>query len=341
MKNSNVLAIDLAKNTLQLGKFQANGKQIYNRALSRQRLKQQLLKESPSLVAMEACSGAHYWARFARSCGHQVKLMHARSVKAFCTGQKTDQNDAQAIAVAAQQNHLHPVRVLSLDEQSAQALDRAVKLASNQCTALSNQIRGFLGEFGVVIPQGKAALRSKVPQLLDASDERLPESFRQLLQVLWQQLNCLQEQEGYLRKHLEQQVKQIESCQRLLALEGVGPISAFKLWLGLGDGSGYRNGKNAAACFGLTPKQHSSGGKERIGHISRYSADQSLRSTLFQGAMSVIRQLKKRAPNTGKERWLVALMHRRGVKIAAIALCNKTVRTAYALLSNNTIYQPR
>ena len=340
MKKSNVLAIDLAKNTLQLGKFKANGKMIYNRAYSRQRLKQQLQKEEPCLVAMEACGGAHYWARFAQSCGHQVKLLHARSVKAFCTGQKTDENDAQAIAVAAGQDHLHPVRVLSVDEQSAQALDRARKLANHQCTALSNQIRGFLGEFGVVIPQGKAALRQALPRLLDVEDRRLPESFRPLLHALWQQLDLLEGQEARLTKQLEQQVKQIEACQRLLSLEGVGPISAFKLWLGLGDGSGYRSGKNAAASFGLTPKQFSSGGKERIGHISRCSADQSLRSTLYQGAMSVIRQLKKRGPSTGKERWLLALVHRRGTKVAAIALCNKTVRTAYALLSNNTTYQP-
>jgi len=341
MKKSTVLAIDLAKTTLQLGKFEHSGKVIYNRAVSRQQLKDRLASEPPALVAMEACGGAHYWARFAKRCGHQVKLMHARSVKAFRTGQKTDRNDTQAIAIAAWQPTIRSVQVLSTEAQAAQSLDRARRLADSQCVALSNQIRGLLTEFGIVFPLGHAALQRRIHGVLEDGGNGLPDAFRELLWSLWRMLEALRAQADELQRQLTQRVQEIEACQRLLALEGVGPVGAFRLWLSLGDGAYFTSGKNAAACLGLTPKQHSSGGKERIGHISRFSADQPLRSTLYQGALAVIRQLKRRAPRTAKERWLAALVQRRGTKVAAIALANKTVRTAYALLSQHTAYQPQ
>lgn len=341
MKKSTVLAIDLAKTTLQLGKFEHGGKMVYNRALSRQQLKERLLKEPPAVVAMEACGGAHYWARFAQRCGHHVKLMNARAVKAFRTGQKTDRNDTQAIAIASGQPTVRAVPVLSTEAQAAQSLDRARRLADSQCVALSNQIRGLLSEFGIVFPQGYVALRRRIYGVLEDGVNGLPATFRELVWSLWRMLERLRAHADELQRQLERRVTEVEACRRLLALEGVGPVGAFRLWLSLGDGSGFASGKNAAACLGLTPKQHSSGGKERIGHISHVSADQPLRSTLYQGALAVIRQLKRRHPRTRKEQWLAALVQRRGVKVAAIALANKTVRTAHALLSQNTTYQPQ
>ena len=288
---------------------------------------------------MEACGGAHYWARLAQKHGHKIKLMNARAVKAFRTGQKTDKNDASAIAIAATLSSVHAVQVLSKEEQAIQSLDRARKLASNQSIALSNQIRGLLNEFGIVVAQGDAALKREIPVLLEDGENELPVCFRQLIDSLWNMLRQLLEHSQSLTQQAEESANRIPQCKRLQALEGVGPICALKLWIKLGTEESFKSGKNAAACFGLTPKQHSSGGKEVIGHISRFSADQSLRSALFLGAQAVVSRLRKRAPKTMKERWLKALIERRGTKIAAIALANKTVRTAYALLKHNSVYQ--
>ena len=339
MNNDTVLAIDLAKNTLQINKVKASGKSSYNRAVTRKQLQAILVKEKPSLVAMEACGGAHYWARLAQTHGHTVKLMDARAVKAFRPGQKTDKNDASAIAIAARQESVHTVRVLSKEEQGLQSLDTARKLASGQCVAQSNQIRGLLSEFGIVLAQGDAALNRDIPVILEDAENDLATSVRQLIDSLWSMYTRLSEHSQSLMKQVEQWAKRIPQCSKLLALEGVGPTCALKLWIKLGHCEAFKHGKNAAACFGLTPKQHSSGGKEVIGHISRFSADQSLRSALYLGAQAVINQLGKRNPKTTKERWLKALVDRRGVKIAAIALANKTVRTAYALIKHDRVYQ--
>lgn len=341
MNHPNILAIDLAKNVFQVCKTDAQGNVAFNREISRTKLKTLLCQQKPALVAMEACASAHYWARYAQEMGHQVKVINARSVKAFQTKQKTDKNDALAIATAAPLAHLHSVKVHTVEEQALQALARARELALVQQIAQSNQIRGLLSEFGVVIPQGLSALRVNIPLILEDAENGLPDSFRALLQSLWTHLNGQIEQVELLTKQLEASVRTDPICQQLIALEGVGPLGALGLALRLGRGENFANGREASANIGLTPKQHSSGGKERFGHISKRSADKRLRSVLFQGALSVITQIMTRPAKTQKEQWLKALVERRGKKVAAIALANKTVRTAHALLKNNTVYQPQ
>ena len=339
MSNNNILAIDLAKNCFQLCKLSPHGKVIYNRELSRKKLKEALAKEKIALVAMESCSGAHYWARLAKLLGHQVKVINARAVKAFQTKQKTDKNDALAIGIAAMQEHIHSVRVLSIDEQSLQALSRSRELALNQQIAQSNHIRGLLSEFGVVIPQGYAALKQHIPLILEDAENGLTEMFRRHLHRMWEALLAQLEYVVTLTNELEKNVKMNPVCQKLMKLEGVGPLGALGLALRLGKGDNFASGRDASANIGLTPKQHSSGGKERIGHVSKRSADKRLRSILFQGALAVINHAVKRVAKTNKELWLQALVARRGKKVAAIALANKTVRTAYALLKNGSSYE--
>ncbi|ANO33502.1 IS110 family transposase [Vibrio breoganii] len=340
MTKPNLLAIDLAKNVFQVCKLCPNGKVIYNREVSRAKLKEILINEKQALVAMEACGSAHYWARFAISAGHIVKVINARAVKAFQTKQKTDRNDALAIGVAAQQEHIHGTHIHSTEEQALQSLERMRHLAKVQLVAQSNQMRGVLAEFGVILPQGLSKLRKEIPFILEDADNSLPDSFRTALHRSWSHLLCQIEHLQELDRQLESLVKSHHICKKLMKLEGVGPLGALGLALRLGRGENFSNGREASANIGLTPKQNSSGGKERIGHISKYSADKRLRSILFQGALSVITHVLNRPATTNKEQWLQALVERRGKKIAAIALANKTVRTAYALLKNDSDYQP-
>ena len=340
MTKPNLLAIDLAKNVFQVCELSPNGKVMFNREVSRTKLKALLMKENQCLVAMEACSSAHYWARYAIEIGHQVKVINARAVKAFQTKQKTDRNDALAIGIAAQQVHIHGTRIHSTEEQALQSLERTRHLAKTQLVAHGNQMRGLLAEFGIVLPQGLTKLRKEVPFILEEADNLLPASFRAALYRSWAHLLCQFEYLDELEKQLESLVKSNSACQKLMKLEGVGPLGALGLALRLGKGEDFANGREASANIGLTPKQHSSGGKEHIGHISKYSADKRLRSVLFQGALSVITHVLNRPATTYKEQLLQALVVRRGKKVAAIALANKTVRTAYALLKNDSVYQP-
>ncbi|KAB2823006.1 IS110 family transposase [Aliivibrio finisterrensis] len=341
MTNHNVLAIDLAKNVFQVCKFsRETNKVIYNKELSRKKLKELLIREKISLVAMEACASAHYWARYAKEHGHEVKVINARAVKGFLVKQKTDKNDAHAIAIAATMVHIKSVGILTPEEQGLQSLERARELAKAHRTALSNQIRGLLSEFGIVFAKGFASLNKELPFLLEDAENNLPYNFRQTLHQLWEMFHCYDENLKVLEKQVEQEVKQHSMCKKLMKLEGVGPIAALGLSIRLGAADTYNNGREAAANMGLTPKQHSSGGKENIGHISKNSADKRLRSVLFQGALSVINSIENRPAKTNKELWLKALIIRRGKKVAAIAFANKTVRTAYALIKNKTEYAP-
>jgi len=339
MSYRNILAIDLAKEVFQICKTDHNGKVIYNKAVSRRKLQEILRKEKASLAAMESCATSHYWCRYAMECGHAVKPMHARTVKAFLTKQKTDKNDALAISIAALQPHVPSTRILNTEEQALQSVDRMRELAVSQRRSCSNQIRSLLNEFGITIAKGIAHLKAKLPDILEDAENGLPGMFRQSIAMAFEMLKTHIEYIADLDKKLEAEVKNNETCQKLMMLEGVGPLSAIGLTIRLGQPAIFKNGRAASASIGLTPKQHSSGGKEVIGHIAKYSADKRLRSTLYQGALAVIARVDKREARTQKEVWLKGIIQRRGKKVAAIALANKNVRTTYALIKNNTNYK--
>ncbi|MEH0691030.1 IS110 family transposase, partial [Vibrio cholerae] len=229
MNNHNILAIDLAKDVFQVCKTNSQAKVLFNREYSRQKLQELLITEKESLVAMESCCSAHYWSRFAMKYGHQVKMMDARSVKAFQTKQKTDRNDALAIAIAATQTHIHSIKVHTIDEQAMQSLERSRRLALEQQVAQSNHIRSILSEFGFTVPQGVNSLRSRLPYLLEDAENGLPFSIRRSLKTLWEHLLIQLAHVEELDEQLQGMIKTHPTCQKLIKLEGVGPLGALGL----------------------------------------------------------------------------------------------------------------
>jgi len=341
MFDCNVIAIDLAKNLFQVCKTDKNGHVIYNKAITRAKLKELLIKEKQSLVAMESCGGTHYWARFAKQAGHQVKAINARQVKAFRQGQKTDANDALAISVAARQPHIKGSRLLSAHEQCLQGIECMRDLLVKQKVSLSNQLRGLLLELGYPIAQGDTPLIHAIPEILEEAENSLTASFRFSIHLLFQRFKETIEEAKLIEKQLHEIIKKDKTCNRLQALEGVGPVCAILIKIALGNATHFKSGREAAACFGLTPVQHSSGGKEKIGAISKVIGNKKLRSALFKGALAVVSQLEKRESRSEKDVWLKALTARRGKKVAAIALANKTIRTAFAMQKHDKEYQPQ
>lgn len=341
MTNSTrVIAIDLAKNVFQVCLFDRQGEVLWNRTMRRAALSAFLAKQQPALVAMEACGGAHYWGRKVQSLGHRVVIIPPKQVSPYRQGQKTDGNDALAIGIAARQTGLKTVGVKSLEQQSVQSDKRVQEHLSDQLTASGNMLRSLLAEFGIVLAKGQGTLRRELPAILEDAENGLPLSMREGLALAFEQWRAQAEALTQIERLLQQRQRTLEPARRLCALEGVAIKNAIGLYVRIGDAQHFKNGREAAACTGLTPKQSSSGGKVRLGRIGRYTGDQRLRSSLIIGARAAVNALMKRAPRNTKELWLKNLIERRGPGRAAVALANKNVRTAWSMLRYHTEYQP-
>jgi transposase len=339
MQNSNVIGIDLAKNVMQVCKIDNHGELISNKATSPSKLKELLAKSSPSIVAMEGCGACHYWARLAQKYGHDVRVISPKKVKGFLQGHKTDANDALAIAIASTQFGMKFSQIKEEDQQSLQTLETSRKFLDKELTALNNHIRAYLYEYGITMKRGSKSLREAIVIVLDDLDTRLPMCLKNTLKLLWERYKLTIAQLKEAEKHKAVLVKQLEPCKRLMDLEGIGNVCASMLYANIGDGREFRNGRQASVYIGLTPKQHSSGGKTYMRGIDKQGGNKELRSALYQGALSVISRLPSE-PRTVKEAWLLELVKRAGVKRACIALANKTVRTAWALLATGKSYEP-
>jgi transposase len=339
MKNSNVIGIDLAKNVMQVCKIDKHGELITNKAMSPRKLKELLAKSSPSIVAMEACGACHYWARLAQKYGHDARVISPKKVKAFLQGHKTDANDALAIAIASTQLGMNFSQIKTEEQQSLQTLETSRKFLDKELTALNNHIRAYLYEYGITTNRGQKGLRETIAIVLDDIDTRLPMCLKNTLKLLWERYQLTVEQLKEAKKYKAHLVNQLEPCKRLMDLEGIGKVCASMLYTNIGDGSEFKNGRQASVYIGLTPKQHSSGGKTYLKGIDKQGGNKELRAALYQGALSVISKLPSE-PRTVKEAWLIELVKRAGVKRTCIALANKTVRTAWALLSTGKSYEP-
>lgn len=340
MEQHNVISIDLAKSSFHVYVINKNNQSTTNRSFSRQPLKNWLARQKPSLVALEACGSAHYWARQVIAMGHQVVLLPPKVVAPFRQGHKTDETDARAIAIAARQPGLKTVAVKTLEQQGLQGIERIREHWSDHLTATGNLIRGLLYEFGITVPKGQAALRNRIPEVLEDAENELPDAFRQQLAELYQAYLSHSDQLAQVEKSLSALVASQAECKRLMELEGVGPVNALGLYLAIGaQGGSFQNGREAAACIGLTPKQYSTGGVVTLGGIGKQSGNKRLRSKLIQGALSVVKVIEQRVPRNHKEAWLKALIERCGKRRAAVALANKTTRTAWAMLKHEENYQ--
>jgi len=336
MRQSNTIGVDLAKNVIQVSVVTPSNKELSNKELSRLKFAEFLGRQKPGLVAFEACATAHHWARIAAKCGHQVKIIPAIAVAPFRQGHKTDKNDALVVAEAANRPNIKVAPMKSIEQQAMQSIQRSRELVIQERTALSNHIRGLLLEFGIVIPKGLVYLRKHLPLILEDAENGLPMSYRPTLHRMAMRFRALDQDLAFMDEQIKQVVRANDGCRRLLALEGIGPIGAVLLVATLGSGEAFKNGREFAAYLGLTPKQFSSGGKTNVIGISRRVANKRLRSVLIQGARSYVHAHKQ--ATSGKDEWMLALIARGGTGKAAVALANKNVRTAWAMLTQGTEY---
>ena len=286
---------------------------------------------------MEACATAHHWARQLGGLGFEVKLMPPRYVKPYVKRNKNDAADAEAICEAVTRPTMRFASVKGTEQQGVLMLHRSRELLVRQRTMVINAIRAHMAEFGIVAPVGVPQVRKLLTIITDAEDERLPDIARISLDGLAQQFVSLQSEIIVLEKRIHAWHRSNEASLRLETIPGIGPITASALVASIADPGVFRNGRELAAWIGLVPKQNSTGGKNRLGGISK-QGDQYLRWLLVAGAMSVIRQVKR--PEATKTVWLSTMMATKPAKVTAVALANKTARTAWALLHNGGTYQP-
>jgi len=315
------------------------GKAVWKRRLSRGKWLKVLCDtvEPGTEIGMEACAGAHHWARQLIPRGYPVKIIAPQFVKPFVKSNKNDANDAQAICEAMGRPNLHPVRVKTVEQQDLQAIHRIRDEIKSHRIAKANQIRGLVTEYGLVAPQQLPALRRAVPDWLEDADNGLTFLFRQLLQGLWTDLCVLDQRMAELDKQIAVIAQEDPTARRLLQLRGVGPLIATALVATIGDGQQYRKGRDMAAALGLTPRQHSSGGKEKLLGISK-RGDAYLRCLLVHGARSAVCTAKDKEDRLS--RWIVNLQSGRHSNVVAVAMANKMARMAWVMMTRDVDYDP-
>ena len=332
------IGVDLAKQVFQLHGVDSHEQVKCRRQLKRAQMLEFFRRLEPCLVAMEACGSAHYWARELRQLGHEVRLIAPQFVKPYVKGDKHDAHDAEAICEAASRPSMHYVPVKSAEQQAAQAVHRIRSRLVRARTALSNEVRGLLGEFGIVSSRrGRGAGSELLGQVVAGDHGPLPAPMDTLLTELQDELQALDQHIARLDQHIQPHVRRDARIQRLLAVEGVGPISATALVAAVDDARQFRTARQFAAWLGLVPRQHSTGGQQRLGKISK-RGDTYLRTLLIHGARAVVRTCTTKTD--ARSRWLQALMQRRNKNTATVALANKNARILWALLRRETDYQP-
>lgn len=337
--NHTTIAIDIAKSSFHVVSLKNNNIGT-DKAFTRNKLKTWLVKQPKSHVVIEACGSAHYWARFAQSFGHTAQLIAPKHVAPFRQGHKTDKNDAFAIATASQQPQMKFVAIKTIEQQGLQSIDRIRQHLTDNQTAVSNMIRGLLAEFGICFAKGISAFKIHIPEILEDAENDLPHVFRTQIAGMYEAFLTAESHLNQVNKQLEGLINQQVHCKQLMELEGVGPVNALNLFLTLGEkGQSFSHGREASACIGLTPKQYSTGGITVLGGIGKKAGNKRLRSNLIQGALAVVQVVDKRRPKNTKEQWLKHLIEHKGTRRAAVALANKTVRTAWAILHHGEGYR--
>jgi len=337
VSNITSLAIDLAKNVFQLHGTDSKGKVILKKKVSRTKLLEFVANLAKCKIYMEACGSANYWGRKFEEMGHKVKLIHPKYVKPYVKRNKNDMNDAAGIAAAARDPEMRFVNIKTKAQQDMQSIHRIRSLLIQQRTALANQIRGLLAEYGITVVKGITHVRSCLPGILGDNPNDMSALILNGLVMLYENFKNLDERIEECDKKIEMLFKDNETCHRLSKVPGIGKLGATILASVLGNGAAFKNGRHFAAFLGLVPRQHSSGGKDRLLGISK-GGDTYIRTLLIHGARAVLAWCDKKTDN--QSRWLKSLILRRGKNKAAVALANKMARVAWALIHEDMEYMP-
>jgi transposase len=328
------IGLDIAKSVFQVHGVDGEGGVVIRQRLTRSRVLAFFTRKAPCLVGIEACGSAHHWARELSRLGHQVRLIPPSYVKPYVKRQKNDMADAEAICEAVTRPSMRFVPVKSPEQQSIMVLHRTRSILVRQRTQLSNAIRGHMSEFGVVAPIGRNGLQT-LKGIVAAGDVRVPEEARACLLMLFDQLRLISDQILESDRRIIASARSTEVGRRLMEIPGVGPLLASALVATIADPKAFKSGRNLAAWIGLVPRQNSSGGKERLGGITK-QGDRYLRQMLVVGAVAVIRYAVR---NGARRPWLVQLLARRTPKVAAVALANKNARMVWALMTSGERYR--
>jgi transposase len=334
------VGVDLAKNVIQVHGVDESERPVWQRSLKRTQWLAALQKHVPPLaeIGMEACAGAHHWARVLEARGYRVKLIAPQFVKPYVKSNKTDRNDAEAICEAMSRPSMRFVTIKSVEQQDIQAVHRVRSELISQRTSKANQIRGLVGEYGLVAPARLAQLRQAIPLWLEDAENGLTARFRRLLAGLWEDLTTFDARVAELDQEIKGLAEASPAAQRLQQLRGVGPVIATALVAALGDGRSFSKGRDFAVSLGLTPRQHSSGGKTHLMGISK-RGDSYLRQLLVHGARAAVRTAKNH--DDALSRWIRSLDARKHSNVVVVALANKTARMAWAMTRHGADYEPR
>lgn len=330
------LGIDLAKNVFHVHGEDANGKVVIRKRVSRNKLPEFIANLPSCLIGMEACGGAHYWARAFRKVNHQVKLMPPQYVKPYVKTNKNDYNDAEAICEAVRRPNMRFVGIKEIEQQDIQSLHRIRSGYMQSRTRIVNQTRGLLSEYGIVVGRQIGQLRCRLPEILEDGDNQLTELGRELFAGLYEELIRLDKQVEDCDKQIDRVFKSTEVCQRLAKVEGIGPLTATALVASVGDPHVFQKGRQMSAWLGLVPKQHSTGGKPVLLGISK-RGDRYLRTLLIHGARSVVSRAEGKSDT--RSLWINQLKQRCGMNKVCVALANKNARIVWALMARGGNYQ--
>lgn len=331
-----MLGVDLAKSVFQLQGVDERAQPVLRKRVSRKGLLRTVAQLEPCVVAMEACGSSHYWAREIAKLGHEVRLIAPQYVKPFVRGQKNDRNDAAAICEAASRPGMPTVAIKRIDQQDLQGLHRVRDRLVGERTAVANEIRGLLGEYGIIVPKGVGRVRAELPVILEDAENGLSAAGRELIADLYEQLleRC-KRIEHYEAKVLEY-CRGEPVCRRLCQIPGIGPLTASALYASVGDVGQFRNGRHLSAWLGLVQRQHSSGGRAVLLGITK-RGNGYLRRLLVHGARALLRTAERHQDRL--HRWALALKERRGMNRAAVAVANKLARLCWALWAREADYQ--
>jgi transposase len=334
--NVTTVGIDLAKNVFSVHGVDVHGKVVLKKTVSRGKLLELFANLPPALIGMEACSGAHHWARQLIALGHDARIIAPRFVIPYRKSGKNDGNDSEAICEAVSRSAMRFVPVKSVDAQAVLCLHRIRSAVVTERTAQINQLRGLLAEFGLVMPKGRYPAQHHIPDLLEDADNGLPGLARRLLHDIYQRIQQLNRQILAYDREIEHLARHSESARRLMSVPGVGAVTATALVASIADPKQFDNGRQLAAWLGLVPRQYSTGGKTRLGRITK-QGDKYLRMLLIHGTRAVLAALRDKQDRTSC--WLRELIARRGYKRAAVALAAKNARIIWAILVRGEAYR--